>query len=60
VFDVLIGDDPQQAARVHALCPMGRVGTLREGARTVAWMFGDAGSFITGHVLPVHGGLPAQ
>ncbi len=45
---------------MHALCPMGRVGTLREGARTVAWMFGDAGSFITGHALPVHGGLPAQ
>lgn len=60
MFDVLIGDDPEQAARVHALYPMGRVGTLREVAQTVAWMFSDAGSFITGHALPVDGGLLAQ
>lgn len=58
--DILIGDDPEQAARVHALYPMGRVGTLREVAQTVAWMFSDAGSFITGHALPVDGGLLAQ
>jgi NAD(P)-dependent dehydrogenase (short-subunit alcohol dehydrogenase family) len=58
--DALIGDDPEQAARVHALYPMGRVGTLREVAQTVAWMFSDAGSFITGHALPVDGGLLAQ
>lgn len=58
--DLLIGDDPHQAARVHALYPMGRVGTLREVAQTVAWMFSDAGSFITGHALPVDGGLLAQ
>lgn len=58
--EALIGADREREAQVHALYPAGRVGTLAEVADAVVWMFTDATSFITGHALPIDGGLLAQ
>jgi NAD(P)-dependent dehydrogenase (short-subunit alcohol dehydrogenase family) len=37
--------------------PMGRVGEANECAEAVVWLCSDRASFITGHVLPVDGGM---
>lgn len=58
--EAIFGNDPQLEARVRALYPAGRVGTLAEVADTVVWMFSDATTFMTGHALPIDGGLLAQ
>lgn len=58
--DAIFGGDALREAQVKALYPTGRVGALAEVAETVAWLFSDATSFITGHALPIDGGLLAQ
>jgi len=58
--DLIFGGDLEREAQVKALYPAGRVGSLAEVAGTVAWFFSDATSFITGHALPIDGGLLAQ
>jgi NAD(P)-dependent dehydrogenase (short-subunit alcohol dehydrogenase family) len=58
--EAIYGGDALREAEVKALYPAGRVGSLDEVARTVAWFFTDATSFITGHALPIDGGLLAQ
>jgi NAD(P)-dependent dehydrogenase (short-subunit alcohol dehydrogenase family) len=57
--DVIFGGDQEREARIKALYPIGRVGALVEVAETVAWLFSGASSFITGHALPIDGGLLA-
>jgi len=58
--DTIYGGNAAKEAEVKALYPTGRVGALSEVAETVAWFFSDAPSFITGHALPIDGGLLAQ
>jgi NAD(P)-dependent dehydrogenase (short-subunit alcohol dehydrogenase family) len=58
--EAIIGAEREREAQVQALYPAGRVGTLAEVADAVVWMFTDATSFITGHALPIDGGLLAQ
>ena len=43
-----------------SLHPMGRVGQPQEVANAVVWLCSDRASFITGHALPIDGGLVAQ
>ena len=49
--------DPQMAARVLALHPMGRIGAPEEVAQAVLWLCSKGASFTTGHALPVDGGF---
>jgi NAD(P)-dependent dehydrogenase (short-subunit alcohol dehydrogenase family) len=56
----IFGDAGERAGQVKALYPLGRAGALPEVADTVVWLFSDATSFITGHALPIDGGLLAQ
>lgn len=58
--EAIYGGNAEREAQVKALYPAGRVGSLSEVAETVAWFFTDATSFITGHALPIDGGLLAQ
>ena len=49
--------DPQMAARVIGLHPMGRIGRPEEVAQAVVWLCSTGASFTTGHTLPVDGGF---
>ncbi len=49
--------DPQMAARVLSLHPMGRIGQPEEVAQAVLWLCSKGASFTTGHTLPVDGGF---
>lgn len=42
---------------VTAMHPLGRLGTADDQAAAIAWLLSPASSWITGHVLPVDGGL---
>lgn len=51
------GGDPNAYA---SFVPMGRIGQPREVANAVVWLCSDEASFITGHTLPVDGGVVSQ
>ncbi len=46
----------EQADRVSAEVPLGRMGTVEEYGRTIAWLASPAASFIHGHALMFDGG----
>jgi NAD(P)-dependent dehydrogenase (short-subunit alcohol dehydrogenase family) len=51
------GGDPHSYA---AFVPMGRIGRPDEVADAVVWLLSDEARFVTGHTLPVDGGVCAQ
>lgn len=53
-------DDPDGRARVAASVPLGRVGRAEDMAGAALFMASRAGSYLTGVVLPVDGGLTAR
>lgn len=48
--------DPEQAAKLSRVHPLGRMGTAEEVANAVVWLCSKGASFTTGHTLPVDGG----
>lgn len=53
------GDDAT-AARMAKLVPLGRLGAPGDAAGAVLYLCAPAGSWVTGAILPVDGGLSAQ
>ncbi|MGA2256088.1 MAG: glucose 1-dehydrogenase [Thermoguttaceae bacterium] len=51
------GGDPHSYA---AFVPMGRIGQPDDIADAVVWLLSDEARFVTGHTLPVDGGVCAQ
>ena len=51
------GGDPHSYA---SFVPMGRIGQPDEIADPVVWLLSDGARFVTGHTLPVDGGVCAQ
>ena len=51
---------PEVEARIRRREPVGRLGAPEEVAAVVVWLCSDAASFVTGHVMPVDGGLVAR
>ena len=50
-------NDPTNAS---GRVPMGRIGTPEEVAHAVVWLCSEQASFVTGHILPVDGGMLAE
>ena len=46
----------EEAAKVAQAVPLGRMGTVEEYGKTVAWLASPAASFINGHALMFDGG----
>ncbi|MGZ8259848.1 MAG: SDR family oxidoreductase [Caldimonas sp.] len=49
--------DPQVTARVTAMHPIGRIGIADEVASAILWLSSPGAWFVTGHTLPIDGGL---
>jgi len=60
MVEKVMNSDPNLKAYVESMQPMGRVGQPEEIAQAVVWLCSDAASFITGHALPIDGGLVAK
>jgi NAD(P)-dependent dehydrogenase (short-subunit alcohol dehydrogenase family) len=45
--------------QIAAQYPLGRFGSVQDGAAAIHWLLSDAASWITGHILPVDGGFSA-
>ena len=56
----MVGSSVEQEAQALAETPMHRFGKPEEIASAVLWLCSDGASFVTGHAMPVDGGLVAQ
>jgi len=52
--------EPGQRDKLIEVVPMKRMGEPEEIAEAVMWLCSEASSFITGHVMPIDGGLTAS
>jgi NAD(P)-dependent dehydrogenase (short-subunit alcohol dehydrogenase family) len=59
MFESLVAVSPEVVDAMQATVPMGRVGEPEEVARAAVWLCSDEASYITGHALPVDGGIVA-
>ena len=50
-------DDPSEAS---GRVPMRRIGRPEEIASAVVWLLSDQASFVTGHIMPIDGGMLAE
>jgi NAD(P)-dependent dehydrogenase (short-subunit alcohol dehydrogenase family) len=51
--------DPTMEQKLQALIPMKRYGKPEEIAESIVFLCSDASSFITGHAMPIDGGMTA-
>lgn len=57
LFDYLTGTNPGMKEGMGTMIPIGRVATPEDMGEAVTWLCSDAASFITGHIMPVDGGM---
>jgi 3-oxoacyl-[acyl-carrier protein] reductase len=55
--DMTAGLNAELKAKMTETIPLGRLGSADEVARAVLFLAGDAGSYVTGEVLKVNGGM---
>lgn len=60
MIDRITGQDPATEAEFSALHPMNRMGTVEEVANAIVWLCSPGAGFVTGHALPVDGGMLAR
>lgn len=57
---LLIADWKENVDLAASAVPMGRIGEANEVAEAVVWLCSEKASFITGHDLPIDGGMLAR
>ncbi len=57
LFEYLTGATPGQKEQMMNIIPMRRIGTPEDMAEAVIWLCSDEASFITGHAMPIDGGM---
>jgi NAD(P)-dependent dehydrogenase (short-subunit alcohol dehydrogenase family) len=57
MHDSLVAVAPQMVEMMNTKVPMGRIAEPEEVAAAAIWLCSDEASYITGHALPVDGGL---
>jgi len=45
--------------QIAAQYPLGRYGSVEDGAEAILWLLSDHSSWVTGQVLPIDGGFSA-
>jgi len=55
-----ISANPRLNEQMVARAPLGRLCTVDDVAAAIVWLCSDASAYVTGHALPVDGGLVAQ
>lgn len=60
MYESLVSASPEVVDAMKAKVPMGRPGEPEEVARAAVWLCSDEASYITGHALPVDGGIVAD
>lgn len=60
MHDSLVAVAPEIVEMMNTKVPMGRIAEPEEAAAPAVWLCSDEASYITGHALPVDGGLVAD
>jgi NAD(P)-dependent dehydrogenase (short-subunit alcohol dehydrogenase family) len=60
LYEYLTGTQPGVKEQMASQIPMKRVAKPEDMAEAVMWLCSDEASFITGHVMPVDGGMTSQ
>jgi NAD(P)-dependent dehydrogenase (short-subunit alcohol dehydrogenase family) len=60
MHDSLVAVAPQMVEMMNQKVPMGRMAEPEEVAAAAIWLCSDEASYVTGHALPVDGGLVAE
>jgi NAD(P)-dependent dehydrogenase (short-subunit alcohol dehydrogenase family) len=60
LFEYLTGADPNMKDGMQSVIPLHRIAFPEDMAEAVVWLCSDAANFITGHCLPVDGGMTAS
>ncbi len=56
----LVATNPEMVKAMDQKVPMGRIGEPEEVAAAAIFLLSDEASYITGHALPVDGGIVAD
>jgi NAD(P)-dependent dehydrogenase (short-subunit alcohol dehydrogenase family) len=60
LMDYLTASNPDTRKGMSNMIPIGRLAEPEDMAEAVVWLCSDASSFITGHIMPVDGGMTSS
>lgn len=60
LYENLTGAQPEMKEHLREIIPMKRMAEPEEMAEAVIWLCSDAASFVTGHIMPVDGGMTSM
>ena len=60
LYENLTSAQPEMREHLREIIPMKRMAEPEEMAEAVIWLCSDAASFVTGHIMPVDGGMTSM
>ena len=60
MIDRFTDGEAEGREQLEAMHPVGRMGTPDEVADAIIWLCSEEASFVTGHIMPIDGGLTAR